>query len=137
MIDPVPGRVIEYPYLWRWQERGGETEGRKARPTCLVIAVKGKGDGLTHLALLAISSTAPLPGQTVVDIPATERRRAGLDPDRPAWITVSEWNHDIMEHSFYLTGTPHRCGRFSDGFLRQVMAAFRPFLGNGDRVDRR
>lgn len=137
MIDPVPGLVIEYPYLWRWQDLGGETEGRKDRPTCLVFAVKGKADGLTHLALLAISSTPPRAGQTVVAIPEAERKRAGLDPAKPAWITVSEWNHDVLERSFYLAGNPRRYGRFGEAFLRQILGAFRPFLGTGERVDRR
>jgi hypothetical protein len=32
----LPGEIIAYPYLWAWQSDGGETEGRKSRPTCVV-----------------------------------------------------------------------------------------------------
>lgn len=53
----LPGQVISYPYLWARQHERGETEGRKSRPTCVVIAVRGARDGLTHLALLAITTS--------------------------------------------------------------------------------
>lgn len=36
----LPGQVIDYPYLWAWQDERGETEGRKNRPTCVVVAVR-------------------------------------------------------------------------------------------------
>ena len=35
------GQIIAYPYLWAWQNDRGETEGRKSRPTCVVVAVRG------------------------------------------------------------------------------------------------
>ncbi|MFZ2872064.1 hypothetical protein [Zavarzinia sp.] len=135
MTELFSGLVIDYPYLWRWQDDRGETEGRKERPSCLAFVVKGKSDGLTHVALLAISSTAPREGQVTVEVPEAERRRAGLDPAKRAWITVSEWNHDIAERSFYLGRNARRFGRFGDSFLREVLIAFRPFLGR--EIDRR
>ncbi|MGO7564462.1 hypothetical protein ACC754_34190 [Rhizobium johnstonii] len=52
-----PGEVISYPYLWAWQLQRGETEGRKQRPVCVVIAIRNAADGNTHLALLAITSS--------------------------------------------------------------------------------
>ncbi|EJJ26245.1 hypothetical protein PMI11_05497 [Rhizobium sp. CF142] len=55
----LPGQVIDYPYLWAWQHERGETEGRKLRPICVVVAVRGANDGLTHLALLAITTQPP------------------------------------------------------------------------------
>src|SRR5690349_9809646 len=54
--DLPSGTVIHYPYLWRWQRERGETEGRKERPVCIVVAVQNPRDALTHLALLAITS---------------------------------------------------------------------------------
>lgn len=74
--DLRPGLVIRYPYLWRRQRERGESDGRKERPVCLVIAVRGRED-LTHLALLAISSQPPGGEQAALEIPDTERRRAG------------------------------------------------------------
>lgn len=36
----LPGQIISYPYLWELQDERGETEGRKSRPTCVVVAVR-------------------------------------------------------------------------------------------------
>jgi len=76
-VDLPSGTVIEYPYLWRWQRARGETEGRKTRPVCVAISVRGLG-GFTHLALLAISSRPPADDQTALEVPEIECRRGGL-----------------------------------------------------------
>jgi len=55
----LPGQVISYPYLWARQHERGETGGRKSRATCVVTAVRGARDGLTHLALLGITTQPP------------------------------------------------------------------------------
>lgn len=80
-VDLPSGAVIEYPYLGRWQHARGETEGRKTRPVCVAISVRGQ-DGFTHLALLAISSRLPAADQTVPEI---ECRRGGLSEWKRAW----------------------------------------------------
>jgi hypothetical protein len=54
--DFLPGQIIAYPYLWAWQNERGETEGRRSRPACVVIAVRGDADGLTHLSLRAVAT---------------------------------------------------------------------------------
>lgn len=64
----LPGLVIDYPYLWAWQHERGETEGRKARPTCVVVAVRGANDGLTHLALLAITTEPPQADRAAIEV---------------------------------------------------------------------
>jgi len=56
---PFGGRP--HQHLWAWQHERGEAEGRKTRPTCVVVAVRGANDGLTHLALLAITTQPPQP----------------------------------------------------------------------------
>lgn len=123
---PANGAVIAYPYLWRWQHDKGETEGRKERPVCLMLAIpKGKE---THLVLLAISGTPPLSDQTTLSIPPLERRRAGLRDWKEAWITVSEYNHDIAERSFYFEPHSEVLGQFSKAFLGKIAAAARPFI---------
>lgn len=50
----LPGQVIAYPHMGV-ATRVRKAEGRKTRPTCVVDAVRGVNDGLTHLALLAIT----------------------------------------------------------------------------------
>ena len=60
------GDVIEdYPYLWLRQHKAGETEGRKSRPVGVSLSVKDKR-GNTHLALLPISTKAPLNNQVAL-----------------------------------------------------------------------
>ena len=132
---PANGAVIAYPYLWRWQHENGETEGRKERPVCLMLAIR-RGEE-THLMLLAISGTPPLPDQTALVIPPLERRRAGLKDGKEAWITVSEFNHDIAERSFYYEPHTQVLGQFSKAFLGKIAAAARPFIAQSSaRISR-
>jgi hypothetical protein len=123
---PSTGSVLVYPYLWRWQADKGETEGRKERPVCLLLAVPS--DTVTHVLLLAISSTPPRSDQTALPIPALECRRAGLSDWKEAWITVSEFNYDVAETSYYLDPNAEVLGRFSPGFLSKIAGAARPFI---------
>jgi len=58
--------------------------------------VRGR-DGLTRLALLAISSRPPAEDQTALEVPEIERRREGLSEWKRAWVAVSEYNYDIAE----------------------------------------
>ena len=80
-VDLPSGAVIEYPYLGRWQHARGETEGRKTRPVCVAISVRGQ-DGFTHLALLAISSRQPAADQTALEVLEIECR---LSEWKRAW----------------------------------------------------
>jgi hypothetical protein len=123
---PANGSVIRFPYLWAWQRDKNETEGRKPRPVCMVLAIpKGKQ---TNLILLAISGTPPRPEQTALEIPQLECRRAGIREWKQAWITVSEFNHDIAEQSYYYDPIAEVLGTFSKGFLGKIAASFKPFL---------
>lgn len=127
----------DYPYLWLRQRRAGETEGRKPRPVCVAIAVVGS-QGQTHVALLPLSSQAPAAGQSAVELPEAEIRRANLQAGQRIWIYTGEYNYDIAERSYYLRrqgGTGHS---LSLAFMKKVLAAFRPTLVSGAaRVDRR
>ena len=127
---PQSGSIIEYPYLWAWQRDRGETEGRKGRPVCLLLAIAGQKE--TNLVLLAISGTPPRHDQTTIEIPLLEIRRAGLREWKQAWITVSEYNHDIAERSYYYEPNAEIRGTFSKGFLAKVALAARPFIRSGN-----
>jgi hypothetical protein len=128
MRDPAlaNGSVIGYPYLWKWQHVRGETEGRKLRPACLVLRIPKAGK--THLVLLAISGTPPRSDQTALPIPPLERQRAGLKDFKEAWITVSEYNYDIAEESFYFDSGAEALGKFGPSFLSKIAAAAKPFI---------
>lgn len=120
MAEPLPGDVWRYDYLWRWQHDGGETEGRKARPTAMVAVIKTP-DG-TFLFILPITSSPPVAGRLSVEVPQIERRRAGLD-DIPLWVMIDEYNFDRLESSFYFDPKA-RIGRFGSTFHRRVLETF-------------
>jgi hypothetical protein len=136
MTELRRGDIIAYPYLWKWQRDRGESEGRKSRPVCTILAVKA-ADGLTHLALLAISSKPPGPDQVAIEIPEIECRRVGLSEFSRAWVTVSEYNYDIAERSFYFEPEAPPLGRFSRSFMMRIAAEAAPLMRSGQaRVDR-
>lgn len=116
------GAIWGYDYLWHRQHEGGETEGRKQRPTALVAVAMGK-DGKTNPFILPITSKHPGNDRLALEIPDIERRRGGLDADRPLWVMLDEYNHDLLETSFYFDPRA-RIGKMSAAFHRKVLAAF-------------
>lgn len=126
---PVAGDVWSYPYLWAWQEERGETEGRKPRPVAVAIALTRR-DGQTDVVLLAITSQRPTQERVALEVPDTEKRRAGLNPERSSWIVLDEYNSDVIERSFYLI-PEDRLGQFSARFLRHIQLAFRDVVRMG------
>ncbi|QPB18786.1 hypothetical protein [Rhizobium sp. 007] len=132
-----PGEIVTYPYLWAWQQDRGETEGRKERPVCVVVAVRSDRGGLTHLALLAITSQPPRADRLTLEIPEMECRRAGLSDLKRAWIVVDEYNYDIAERSYYLEPGQDSLGRFSKPFMMRVAATFfESTRRSGHRINR-
>ncbi|WP_371412713.1 hypothetical protein [Agrobacterium sp. LAD9] len=92
----------------------------------MVLAI-AKGNQ-TNLILLAISGTPPRADQVALEIPQLECRRARIREWKEAWITVSEFNHDVAETSFYYDPNMEVLGSFSKGFLSKIAAAFKPYL---------
>jgi hypothetical protein len=131
-----PGEVISYPYLWAWQQQRGETEGRKQRPVCVVIAIHSAKDGNTHLALLAITTQPPQTGRIALEIPDIERKRAGLGDLKQCWIMVDEYNYDIVERSWYIEPDQDILGRFSKSFMVKIARLFAEARGRTGRVNR-
>jgi hypothetical protein len=133
----LPGQVIAYPYLWSWQQERGETEGRKSRPTCVVVAIRGANDGLTHLALLAITTQPPQADRIALEVSYIECRRAGLSDLKRCWIVVDEYNYDVAERSWYIESDGKALGRFSKAFMMRIAAAFgEASRKSGRRVNR-
>lgn len=131
------GDVVEYPYLWKWQKELGREEGEKDRPVCLAMMIKD-ARGFTHLIILPISRTAPKRDDVAIEIPPLELKRAGLDTLSRGWITVSEYNYDILERSWDFPVNRPALGRFSGPFLKTIERAFLPTLrGQRARVNRR
>jgi hypothetical protein len=129
------GTVIRYPYLWVRQAGSGETDGRKARPVAVGVRIS-RPKGEDTLILFAITSRPPGATNLAVEIPETERRRAGLDGNVRLWIVLSEYNQDIIGQSFYLE--PERpLGRFSKAFFLPVLKTFIAHRQKAKIVNRR
>jgi hypothetical protein len=124
--EPRSGDVFEYPYLWAWQAEKGETEGRKERPVCLLIALPVQSG--TMMVILAITATEPEPKDGAVEIPAIEARRVGLADWKQGWVIVSEANYDNLENSWYLDPNQTPRGRFSSNFLSKISVRFQDQL---------
>jgi hypothetical protein len=116
---PNAGQVIEYHYLWRWQAERGETEGRKKRPSCVVLVVADRDNN--HVLFIApITSKKPPPDRHSLMVPETEARRARLDAHLPLWVIVDELNVDVLEISYTLEERSPR-GQFSPAFTDQLI----------------
>lgn len=124
--SPEPGLVINYAYLWRREHLAGATEGRKDRPSVIVLAVGRQSDGATTVTVLPIIHTPPTSVGDAVEIPATVKRHLGLD-DARSWIVVTEGNA-FRWPGFDLRRTGRSNG-YAYGFLPprffdRVLAAF-------------
>jgi len=113
----VHGSVIRYAYLWAREKRRGEESGRKSRPTCVMIIVRG-ANGETPL-LFPITSQAPAPNTDAIDIPEIEARRVGLRT--PAWVVVDEFNTDDLDTSLAIEDRKP-LGSFSRKFMSAIAA---------------
>jgi len=128
------GVVIRYPYLWAREAGRGEGEGRKSRPSAVGVRL-ARPNGEDVLLLFPITSKAPERERFAVEIPETEKRRAGLDRDVRLWIVLDEYNEDIVGRSFYLEPEAP-LGRFSKAFFLRVMKEFIVRRAQARRVSR-
>ena len=112
--NPEPGLVISYSYLWHGEYEAGLDEGRKDRPSVIVLAVEQETDETTVVTVLPITHSAPLASKTTVEIPMQVKRHLGLD-DRRSWIVVTEGNEFIWP-GYDLRKLPNT-DRYDYGFL--------------------
>ena len=119
--DIQTASVIRYPYLWARDAHKGETEGRKERPVAVGVRLPRPDGDL--VIFFPISTKQPEPARFSAEIPAIEKRRAGLDTDLRLWIILDEFNTDRVGRSFYLEPDPP-IGRFSKAFFLPLLRAF-------------
>lgn len=117
-----PGSVFLYPYRWR----GRNEDNPKDRTTTLAIVQNQEtkeGATLIHLFLLAITDN-PDPDALTVAVPPIEKKRAGLSPNRAAYVVLSEYNYDVLPLSHRYNPNSKTFGTFSRAFTEQVKTAF-------------
>lgn len=90
-IDPKPGLVIRYDFLWNEDRQEGRDEGAKDRPCAIVVASPENTDGSRKVWLCAITHSPPEPDQTGLEIPPKVAKHLGLDHEK-SWIKTHEIN---------------------------------------------
>lgn len=90
-LDPKPGLVVRYDFLWRHEKAAGQDHGSKDRPCAIILASAEREDGAREVLLCAITHTPPEAGESAVKIPADVARQLRLD-DAQSWIKTSEVN---------------------------------------------
>jgi hypothetical protein len=123
---PEPGLVICYACLWHAEHEAGHEEGRKDRPSVIVLAVERQADDATVVTVLPITHSPPLDPVSAVELPAPVKRHLGLDDSR-SWIIVSEGNE--FDWAGYDLRKIAGADRYDYGFLpprlfNQVLNAF-------------
>lgn len=132
---PEPGLVVSYAYLWHRESRVGQEEGRKDRPSVIVLAVERAGDDAIIVTVLPITHAAPADAASAVEIPPPVKRYLGLDEAR-SWIVVSEGN-EFLWPGYDLRKLPDS-DRYDFGFLpprlfERVLKAFVAWHRRGKR----
>ena len=123
---PEPGLVISYAYLWHTEHEAGREEGRKDRPSVIVLTVERKTDDTTVAIVLPITHSPPDDSAGAVEIPAPVKRHLGLDDDR-SWVIVSEGNEfDWPGYDLRKIGSGDRYdyGFLPPRFFDQIVTAF-------------
>lgn len=132
---PEPGLVVSYAYLWHHEHQTGQEEGRKDRPSVIVLAVKREADSAVMVTVLPITHVVPRDSTSAIEIPHAVKRHLGLDDDR-SWIIVAEGN-DFLWPGYDLRRRPGT-DRYDYGFLPprffgRVVKAFIAFHRKGKR----
>jgi hypothetical protein len=112
---PPNGTVFLYPFLWNHQAKRG-IEHAKDRTCCLALTLPVSG----KQAIVPISDQE---SADALGVSTAEKRRAGLDAARPAYVHVNEANIDKFASSWHFNPQAKPLGRFSDGFSREIYAA--------------
>ena len=112
---PEPGLVIPYAYLWRHEHRRGQEEGRKVRPSVIVLAVQSPKGGAPRVTVAPITHTPPAKGGEAIELPPRVKQALGLDDDR-SWIVLDEVNQFAWP-GYDVRPVPASKNRFAYGFI--------------------
>jgi hypothetical protein len=91
---PEPGLVINYAYLWHREHEAGQEEGRKDRPSVIILCVERQEDDATVVTVLPVTHSPPSEPRDAIEIPAAVKRHLGLDEAR-SWIVLGEGNEFV------------------------------------------
>lgn len=111
---PEAGLVISYAYLWHREHQSGREEGRKDRPSVVVLAIERADDGATLVTVLPVTHSAPADPASAIEVPIQVKQHLGLDAAR-SWVVVAEGNEFVWPG--YDLRKISGSGRYDYGFL--------------------
>ena len=134
---PPSGTVFSYPYLWAYQEKRG-LKHAKDRICCMAFS-SVKPDGTEVLVILAISDQEAVTREGAIEISLMEKVNAGLDPSRPAFVHLTEFNLDQLGKSWFFNANAKILGRFGKAFSEHIVARIAVAMKNKltQKIDRR
>lgn len=120
MLEPRPGLVVRYDFLWKDEGQAGVESG-KDRPCAIVLVAAARPDGSRDVLLCAVTHAPPLPAETAVPLPPAVARHLGLD-DQPCWVKTDQVNRLIWEQRRIPYGIlPVRKGQWAYGMVPQAL----------------
>lgn len=116
-VQPKPGLVIRYDYLWKREHDAGRIDGAKDRPCAIIVSTASRAGGGMDVVLCAITHSPPQSDGDAVEIPHDVARRIGLDEQR-SWIVTQEVNTVVWENGRMPFGvSPVKKGQWAFGTL--------------------
>ena len=99
---PEAGLVISYAYLWHYEHQAGQDEGRKDRPSVIVLAVERAPDN-TVVTVLPITHKAPANPGDAIEIPLLVKRHltASARKVAPGFRKKSMRNKSLQHRTGY------------------------------------
>lgn len=131
-LEPVPGLVIRYSYLWLADHLKGQEEGVKDRP-CAVILVTRDDDGEKTVTVLPVTHSPPGDLSLAMEIPVETKKRLGLDGAR-SWVVLSEANQFAWPGPDLRPGNARQCGKrcVRPAAARVLSTTARPSCGRAE-----
>ena len=90
-IEPKPGVVVYYDFLWKEESELGRQQGQKDRPCAIVLASEPREDGGRTILLCPITHAPIGEGETGLPMPPRVAQHLGLD-DQPHFIKTHQIN---------------------------------------------
>ncbi len=89
---PFAGLVISYAYLWNDEAKRGREEGRKDRPSVIVLSVRTIS-GQDVITVAPITHSQPETA-AAIELPRSVKARLGMDGER-SWIVADDLNRFV------------------------------------------
>lgn len=97
-LEPTPGLVINFDFLWKEEDQKGKKHGVKDRPCVLVLVTQPKENKSRQVVVCPITHTPPQSEETAVEIPYKVARHLELDHDQ-MWVKTHQINTMIWDHN--------------------------------------